>query len=136
MIIYRFNDRGQYTLRVHVNQAGLAHEDQARIYAGEVDMVNQYHDLESNRPRNKPPQPSIHHEFDYVTKLWILNAEDAWRAVRRRRDELLSSTDWMVTRFMETAQPIAEGWSEYRQALRDIMLQTDPTNIVWPQPPG
>jgi hypothetical protein len=71
MIIYRFNDSGRYTLKVHTNAEGLAHENRSRICLTEVDMVTQYHDLETGLPKNKGEQPSAHHEFDYTTKQWV-----------------------------------------------------------------
>lgn len=84
----------------------------------------------------KPPSPGVGWEFDYGSKTWILNSVEAWNAVKRRRDDLLTATDWRVTRFIETGYPVAPEWTAYRQALRDITLQTDPTHIVWPEPPA
>lgn len=58
-----------------------------------------------------------------------------WNVVKYQRDTLLSETDWHVTKAVETGQPINQDWANYRQQLRDITMQSDPFNIVWPTPP-
>lgn len=85
---------------------------------------------------NMPPRPSSLHEFDYSTKSWRLNESTAWATVKSRRAELLGQTDWMVTRAAERGESLEPAWLAYRQALRDITKQADPTNIVWPKAPG
>jgi hypothetical protein len=62
--------------------------------------------------------------------------EKEWAKVRYRRFQLLSETDWRVTRAAETGVPVAPQWLAYRQALRDVTNQPDPFNITWPTPPG
>lgn len=44
---------------------------------------------------------------------WPRNA-DLWR-----REEL-AKTDWIVTRALESGQPVPQEWIDYRQALRDL----------------
>lgn len=83
----------------------------------------------------KPARPSPHHDFDYTTKQWVANPTSAWLAAKQRRDQLLSSTDWLVTKALESGHPVAPAWCAYRQALRDITLQADPWAIVWPVVP-
>jgi hypothetical protein len=83
----------------------------------------------------KPPRPSSFHDFDYTTKQWVANEDRAWAETRAIRDRLLTQSDWMVTKAIETNTPMPTGWASYRQALRDITLQTDPLNIVWPVEP-
>lgn len=58
-----------------------------------------------------------------------------WYAVRRQRDDLLATTDWVVTKAYEQNQPVPTEWAEYRQALRDITQQRNPFKIVWPTKP-
>lgn len=51
---------------------------------------------------------------------------------RRRRDSLLSETDWWAT----SDRTMTAGQTAYRQALRDITSQAGfPTNITWPTKP-
>ena len=105
-------------------------------YDGAVDLTTQYHDIPNNRPVDMPPKPSPHHDFDYRTKQWVANTDKAWAAARQRRSSLLMQTDWRVTKALETGDTLAQDWLDYRQALRDITLQTDPLALVWPVEPG
>ena len=56
-----------------------------------------------------------------------------WGAIRARRDKLLSTSDFTQLPDSPKDRP---AWAVYRQALRDIPNQSDPTNIVWPVVPG
>ena len=82
-----------------------------------------------------PPQPSPHHIFDYTTKQWIdpRTPETEWPLVRAKRDRLLLECDW--TQLPDVPLATKEVWANYRQALRDVTLQADPFNIVWPVAP-
>ena len=62
--------------------------------------------------------------------------EGMWRAIRDRRNELLSETDWTQLPDSPLTNQKQTEWQIYRQALRDITLQTDPFNINWPIKPG
>ena len=58
------------------------------------------------------------------------------KEVRNGRDQLLTETDWVVVKHNELGTPIPQEWLDYRQALRDIPLQTGfPEEIEWPQEP-
>ena len=86
-------------------------------------------------PVELPPQPSPHHVFDYTTKQWIdpRTPETEWLLVRAKRDRLIAATDW--TQLPDVPLTTKEMWANYRQALRDVTLQSDPFNIVWPTAP-
>mgnify|MGYP003525296450 FL=1 len=83
-----------------------------------------------------PLRPSDSHEFDYSTRQWVPNAQMAWALARIERDRILRSSDWRVTKAAELGQPIDLAWAVYRQALRNITLQADPLNIIWPTVPA
>ena len=54
--------------------------------------------------------------------------------VRSERNQLLSSCDWTQ---IADAPVDADAWQIYRQALRDITIQTGfPADITWPTKPG
>lgn len=54
---------------------------------------------------------------------------------RDQRDRLLSESDWVVTKSIETGSPVPAAWKAYRQALRDITQQAGfPREIQWPEP--
>jgi hypothetical protein len=58
--------------------------------------------------------------------------EEEWARVRQERNRLLSKSDW--TQMPDSPVNDAD-WHPYRQALRDITLQPDPFNLIWPEPP-
>lgn len=57
-------------------------------------------------------------------------------AVRATRDQLLSSTDWMVIKSLENGDSVPDDYKAYRQALRDVPSQAGfPHNVTWPNKP-
>lgn len=64
-----------------------------------------------------------------------------WQEIRDQRDHMLSLLDWRFHRYQSqvrlniTPTDSIESLDTYGQALRDITLQSDPYNIVWPTPP-
>ena len=56
-----------------------------------------------------------------------------WFLVREKRDELLVSSDWSMSR--DVPEKLKIKYEKYRQGLRDITKQNDPKNIVWPIKP-
>ena len=52
-------------------------------------------------------------------------------AVRKERDALLSSCDWMAS----SDVTMSDEWRDYRQALRDVPSQL-PGAITWPTEPS
>lgn len=82
-----------------------------------------------------PLRPSEHHIIDFETRQWIdpRTPETEWRLVRAKRDKLLLESDW--TQLPDVPFATKEAWAVYRQALRDVTIQPDPFNIVWPESP-
>jgi hypothetical protein len=83
----------------------------------------------------RPPKPEFAATFDPATGLWVLDETRAWQQVRDRRRQLLAASDWVTLRAQEQGTPVPAEWVAYRQALRDITEQPDPTQITWPEPP-
>lgn len=80
---------------------------------------------ETERPDNR---------YDWDGVEWVVNLDRAWESVRSIRDGLLSACDWAM---VPDAPTDKVAWTAYRQALRDLPeTQTDPLNIVWPEPPS
>lgn len=76
------------------------------------------------------------------TKLWRKYTEEEKAEInnqkaiqiRIERGKRLAETDW--TQGKDIPEAISSKWVAYRQALRDITLQSDfPTNITWPSLP-
>ena len=69
-------------------------------------------------------------------------AEQALKALRQRRDQLLAETDWVTLKAIDLSNDglgiqLPQVWMDYRQALRDLPANTvDPANPVWPTKPG
>jgi len=61
---------------------------------------------------------------------------EKWASIRSKRDQLLSESDWVVTKASETGVAVSDEWKTYRQALRDVPTQSDVDNITWPTKPS
>ena len=59
--------------------------------------------------------------------------QNKWNEIREIRTEMLKECDWTQLSDVNLSEEEKETWREYRQALRDITLQDDPFNIIWPQ---
>ena len=58
-----------------------------------------------------------------------------WDNIRKLRNVFLSRSDWTALTDCQLTQIKKDEWAIYRQALRDITLQSDPDSIVWPNEP-
>lgn len=77
--------------------------------------------------------PSSSHVWNGVTRGWEFDSFQAWYDVREKRTRLLAKTDW--TQLPDVPEETKALYTTYRQALRDITEQPDPTAIVWPSLP-
>ena len=104
------------------------------VVEGSFNDSNYY--VEAGTPVAMPTKPSEYHVFDYTTKQWIdpRTPETEWPLVRAERARRLLASDW--TQLPDVPLITKEAWATYRQQLRDITLQPDPFNIVWPTPPA
>jgi len=59
--------------------------------------------------------------------------QNKWNEIREIRAEMLKECDWTQLSDVNLSEEEKETWREYRQVLRDITLQDDPFNIIWPQ---
>ena len=85
-------------------------------------------------------------ESELNTKVAELDAAEPMRLLREERNQLLSETDWMVTRSIETGVAISDAWKTYRQILRDLPASSSPslnqyydldlTSVTWPTKPS
>lgn len=65
----------------------------------------------------------------------VITDEELAVTARATRDKLLAKTDWTQTR--DVPQALSDKWASYRQALRDVPLQSGfPQAIVWPTMPA
>jgi hypothetical protein len=89
--------------------------------------------IQTEPRRDVPDQPTEFHIFDKNIWEWVLNENGAWALAKQKRNRLLQESDW--TQLPDIPSETKTAWATYRQALRDITLQPDPFNIVWPTPP-
>ena len=85
-------------------------------------------------------------ETEINNKISELDSAEAMRLLREERNQLLSETDWMVTKSIETGVAIPNDWKTYRQALRDLPASSSPqldsyydldlTSVTWPTKPS
>lgn len=60
-----------------------------------------------------------------------------WSIARRKRDELLSLTDWITLPDVNMATELKNQWLSWRSQLRDITdSASTPGGISWPAPPS
>lgn len=66
-----------------------------------------------------------------------INAEinSMWINVRRNRNIELSNSDWTQLPDSPLTEEKKQEWVVYRQSLRDITLQPNPFNLIWPTKP-
>jgi hypothetical protein len=58
-----------------------------------------------------------------------------WSIIRIQRNQYLSECDWTQLSDSPLTSEKKEEWVTYRQELRDVTLQVDPFNIVFPSKP-
>lgn len=81
---------------------------------------------EGNIPEEIPyTQPTIEPGF----------AIDPWDTIRKQRNDRLSESDWTQLPDVPLTSEQIIAWREYRRILRDITIQDNPANIVWPVEP-
>jgi len=109
-----------------------------QVYYGFVNIENQYHDIATNTPITMPTKPEGNYKFNYNTKIWELNLEQAKEEAVYKREQLLQESDWTDTVSAQTRLgSMYQVWQTYRQALRDITTQSGyPVTIAWPTKPG
>jgi hypothetical protein len=94
-----------------------------QFYDGSDFVIEEDEVVEYQKVRNKTPQ-EIEEE---------LNGQ--WTVIRYRRNEFLTECDWTQLSDSPLSEQKKEEWKTYRQSLRDITVQSDPFNIIWPTKP-
>ena len=94
----------------------------------------------SDSGQTKPTETEINN------KISELDAAEAMRLLREERNVLLSETDWVTARSIDTGVAISNDWKTYRQALRDLPANSTPSldsnydldfsSVTWPTKPS
>jgi hypothetical protein len=61
--------------------------------------------------------------------------DSQWTNIRSRRNIELNESDWTQISDSPLTAEKKEEWQIYRQSLRDITTQLNPSSIEWPTPP-
>lgn len=95
--------------------------------------LNLYY-IKNNKLKEIPEQPLNKNKFDYNLEEWVIDYNLQWDLIKQIRNKLLQDSDW--TQLPDVPILTKSTWAFYRQQLRDITLQSDPFNIVWPIQPN
>tara|TARA_R110000823_G_scaffold187342_2_gene319613 strand:+ start:1269 stop:1547 length:279 start_codon:yes stop_codon:yes gene_type:complete len=89
-----------------------------------------YHNIDNKRIQFTPEEETAR---DSEEAAWADGAvAREWVEVRAKRNQLLADSDWRAMSDLT----LSDGWTTYRQALRDVGGQADPSNITWPTEPS
>ena len=99
-----------------------------------------YRVQQTERPAYDDTVNTLVDSVELVNEKWVqkwivenVNEELAILNVRRKRDRLLSETDWMAL----SDNVLTEEWAAYRQTLREVPQQIGfPFEVVWPVKPS
>ena len=97
-------------------------------------------DIEWLSSGTRPSDSEIQTEIDRLV------SEYPMTLLREERDNLLSKSDWRVTKANDTGIPMSTEWKTYRQALRDLPASSTPklnsydeldlSSVSWPTKPS
>ena len=97
-----------------------------------------YIDLATKTVVEKPAQPTTDHYWDWTTKSWILNNDQAATSARSQRNSLLSTVDrvnpvWYAALTADQQQQL----QQYRTQLLNVPQQAGFPNVIeWPTKPA
>jgi hypothetical protein len=102
-----------------------------------IDGSKYYIDVLTNALVEIPEKPSLWFDFDFNTKQWVGNEVRAKFDVNERRKKLLLASDWTQLPNNPLSTEKQTAWTNYRQELRDITIQSGyPFDVVWPTKPN
>lgn len=81
-----------------------------------------------------PLRPSVNHRW--IEDAWTLPARVVWDPVRDQRAPRLIEADVQLNKAQDRDNAtLVAAIRQYREALRDITMGGDPTNVTWPTAP-
>ena len=102
----------------------------------EIDGHKFYVDVSNQQIIEISPKPNTWSNFDFVTKQWVADSNEASKQIIKKRDELLYKTDWTQIPNNPLTAEQQGAYATYRQQLRDIPQQSGyPLNVVFPVAP-
>jgi hypothetical protein len=113
-------------------EPSLAADEDALVATNETDAS---HYVRNGALVPFPPRPGAAYQWNWQSMAWVLDTDLAWKLVRHKRNQLLTAADW--TQLPDAPLTVLQktAWTAYRQQLRDVTNQADPTAIAWPVQP-
>ena len=105
-----------------------AQKNENQYYDGSDFVIEENEVVEYQKVRDKTQQE--------ITQEITQENESKWLSIREERNQLLSESDWTQVLDSPFTELKKNEWKIYRQELRDITLQTDVFNVIWPIKPG
>lgn len=107
---------------------------------GTINYLGVYRVQQTERPVYDDTVKKLIDAVELINEKWVqkwiignLNEELATMNARRKRQSLLSETDWMAL----SDNVLTEDWAAYRQALREVPQQNGfPFEVIWPVKPS
>lgn len=104
-----------------------------------IDFVNEkYWDFESESWQDKPTKPEGGY-YNWTLQGWEFDSQRFMTDLRRKRNMILSSSDWTRMDDNGLDDDTREIWAIYRQELRDITENLEGIesldDVVWPESP-
>ena len=101
---------------------------------------NNYSDLEwLDKTQTKPTEDEVN------AKIVELETAEPAKQLREIRNRLLAESDWVSAKATDTGVAVSDAWKKYRQALRDLPLNSipkldssgklDSISVPWPKKP-
>lgn len=125
-ICYNVESREEVERSLSLGGWEMPQEDVKRVFGKYVNLVSPVNTRVSTDGKKVTFIPPTEEELD----------KDAESIARSQRQQLISSTDYLVLADYPLSEDKRHAIMEYRQALRDITKQSGwPRNIVWPVRP-
>lgn len=101
-----------------------------------LDYLKMFYSFSSSEWKVKPERPNEFYYYGAECEL-MFNQDAFVLATRKKRNSLLSASDWTQLPDSPLTDEKKAEWSQYRQALRDLPNSdiSDPNLIQWPQSP-
>jgi hypothetical protein len=111
-------------------------DQEDKVYEGQYSPFIFY--FKNNQFHQIPDQPSKLHVWDENDCVWKATKSYSLDQIRIIRNAKLRGSDWTDTYSAEKRLSEQEfnAWQVYRQALRDITINIDLNNVIWPTPPN
>lgn len=87
---------------------------------------------------DEPPLCSYPNKLEWINNTWAIRVPNEteiaqqWETIRSIRNDLLAASDVAIIRAYENNIAVSDDLKNYRQALRDITIQTNPWSVEWP----